>query len=711
MFSRRALETTARKSQKQESPESTSAAAGDNMSATAVGIPAGIAGKNENEPDRLIIATDFGTTFSCVAFASEKGDIRIVKGYPADPMTLQRNPRSDVPTESWYPNKVKLEELAAESIPTTDEPMLRFDDDDDDGSDDDDLAHRKISTSANSMEIDPPSMSSKIMYWGYEVQDRLSDPDLDRKQYNCITRSKLLLDTSVETEKIREELTPILRKLKVKQYIKSDVDVITQYLEQLFLHTKRYLNEIRRLKNTTIVEHVLCVPVIWSASACRKMQNAMEIAIQRSDLGSINNLFLVSEPEAAAAFVLANSNSIFPGETFILLDAGGGTVDATTYTVNNVYPLKLKREEVAARGGLYGSSYLNEAFREYLFRRLESEKSDIETNGRTIQGIVDQQTIRFENTLKRTMDVTNEQMPSIALHIDGIRENQEKGFLENRVKIKRNDFWRIFERCLRGIMDLMLDQIKLAQEAGLDVKKVILIGGFSNNPSLRKTLERRLRKLRRDLKISIELETIRDPGSLETAMASSAILRAFDKEDDELERISLCSYGFFLQDEYNPKEIPAHRNVKPIFDKNDGVAYLEVLDWVVKKGEIIPAAKEYRTDTYYIFAATRKTFVYKQELYVSDTSTEPHYKLTHPKNKGAEIIGTIEVDMGELIRSGTIQPTEEQEGIKCKRHYRVAFELVMKVKGRNLEIEARVAGKSFGSKEISIAAAFVPGTK
>ncbi|KAI9646365.1 hypothetical protein NHQ30_004355 [Ciborinia camelliae] len=199
-------------------------------------------------------------------------------------------------------------------------------------------------------------------------------------------------------------------------------------------------------------------------------------------------------------------------------------------------------------------------------------------------------------------------------------------------------------------------------------------------------------------------------------MASGAILRAFDKENDELERISLCSYGFRLQDEYNPKAIPAHRTVKPKFDSNDGVAYVDVIEWVVKKGEIIPAAKEYRIPAYRIpayriFAATRKTFIYEQELYISDTSTESHYKLTHPKNKGAEKAGTIRLDMGELISSGTIQPTEEEEGVRGKRHYRINFELVMKVKGRNLELEGCFAGRSLGSKEISIAAAFVPGTK
>ena len=80
---------------------------------------------------------------------------------------------------------------------------------------------------------------------------------------------------------------------------------------------------------------------------------------------------------------------------------------------------------------------MNEAFGEHLFGRLESEKSDIEIYGKTIQGIVDQQTIKFENSLKRAMDVTNENMAPIFLNIDGLRENPAKGFLENRIKIKR----------------------------------------------------------------------------------------------------------------------------------------------------------------------------------------------------------------------------------------------------------------------------------
>ncbi|KAF7903994.1 hypothetical protein EAF00_001328 [Botryotinia globosa] len=697
MFSSRASKAPSRP--KQEPRESNFFATEDNMAAINGGSPMEIGSRIENEVDRLIISTDFGTTFSCVAFASSKKDIGIVRGYATDPMSIQKKPRFDVPTESWYPTKAKLEELTIERNADIDEPMLRFDDEDD--SDDDDFNDAQGQS----------GLKPNFMYWGYEVQDKLSEPDLDKKQYNCITRSKLLLDTSCETEKIREELKPVLKTLKARKYIKANEDVIAQYLEQLFSHAKRYLKDTRRLKDTTVVEHVLCVPVIWSPSACRKMQNAMEIAIQKTELGSTHNLFLVSEPEAAAAYVLEYSKSISGGETFILLDAGGGTVDATTYTVTDAKPLKLKREEVAAKGGLYGSSYLNEAFREYLFDRLESEKPDLETDGRSIEGIVDQQTIKFENSLKRIMDVTDRNMATISLHIQGLRENPEKGFADNRIKIKRNDFWRMFERCLRGNMELMLDQIKLSREAGLTIKKVVLIGGFSNNPSLRKTLERRLRKLQRDEGIPIRLETVNDPEYLETAMASGGILRALDKENDGLERISLCSYGFFLQEEHDPIGIPAHKKVKPMTDSSDGVPYLEVMDWVVKKGEVIPATKEYRTDVHFIFPTTRTTFIYKQELYVSDTSTEQHYKFTHPKNRGAQIVGTVHLDFGELIRSGAIQETIEQDGLKISRYYRVDFELVMKVKGRNLEIKGCIGGESFGGQEVSIAAAFVPGTK
>ncbi|PQE31227.1 hypothetical protein CJF32_00001803 [Rutstroemia sp. NJR-2017a WRK4] len=336
----------------------------------------------------LIVATDFGTTFSCVAFASKRGDIRIVRNYPGDPMTMQGNPRSDVPTESWYPNKKILEELAAQHNGNSrGVETLRFDDEDDEFNDSNNgtlglVGDGELGT--ESMDIDPIENEyvPESMYWGYEVQDKLMDPDLDKSQYNCVTRSKLLLDVSDQTKQIRQDLRPILKTLKTKRYIRSDEDVISQYLERLFKHSKNELLKLGWDPRTQSVEHVLCVPVIWSANACRKMQRAMEVAIQRSSFGSVQDLFLVSEPEAAAA-------------------------------------------------------YLNEAFRKHLLSRLEGERSYLERSGITVEGIVNQATIRFENEWKRSMNVLDKKMNYIAVFIERLKKDKAKRFIDNRLIVER----------------------------------------------------------------------------------------------------------------------------------------------------------------------------------------------------------------------------------------------------------------------------------
>jgi hypothetical protein len=139
----------------------------------------------------------------------------------------------------------------------------------------------------------------------------------------------------------------------------------------------------------------------------------------------------------------------------VLIDAGGGTVDAITYTVDNTYPLRLKAEGVEAGGmflthpillndvlnklgDLCGSSYLNEAFREHLRSRLESEDY-LEVNGLTIESIIDSQLFSFENETKRSINVSASNIPTVNLYIQGLRANPnpEKRFNNNRLRLER----------------------------------------------------------------------------------------------------------------------------------------------------------------------------------------------------------------------------------------------------------------------------------
>jgi hypothetical protein len=69
--------------------------------------------------------------------------------------------------------------------------------------------------------------------------------------------------------------------------------------------------------------------------------------------------------------------------------------------------------------------------------------------------------------------------------------------------------------------------------------------------------------------------------------------------------------------------------------------------------------------------------------------------------------------MSFLVHSGIIQPVEQEQGYVGQRHYRIEYELVMIINGRNLTYEARwpEGGETHGKGQISIAAAFRPGTE
>lgn len=82
---------------------------------------------------------------------------------------------------------------------------------------------------------------------------------------------------------------------------------------------------------------------------------------------------------------------------------------------------------------------------------------------------------------------------------------------------------------------------------------------------------------------------------------------------------------------------------------------------------------------------------------------------------GAEIAGSIVADMTFLRTEGRIQPIAPEDGEPGKKHYKVEFDLVMIVDGRNLRYEARYPmgeeGQVQKKGQTCIAAAFVPGTR
>jgi hypothetical protein len=292
----------------------------------------------DDNPDILRIAIDFGTTFSSVAYARtpESGyfttpmDIACIARYPGDrplPMVTQAwEPRQDVPTELWY------RETFFDDPGHHNEPSLTQDEDQ---SDHESLPESDtssaLSVSLFEGEQTPEDVSKTsdsdqernldLVAWGFEVQNQLATEDVHQDCDRRIARFKLLLDQprdkGQKIEQIKMDTMARLKKLRKLKLIESNTDVVTHFLEKLFFHIKEELQQVDRLDPAVKVEFVLCVPAEWPSKACRIMQDSMAKAARRSNLGllkdgSLDNLFIVSEPEAAAACIMAErGNDIF----------------------------------------------------------------------------------------------------------------------------------------------------------------------------------------------------------------------------------------------------------------------------------------------------------------------------------------------------------------------------------------------------------------
>ncbi|KAL3161166.1 hypothetical protein ABBQ38_009535 [Trebouxia sp. C0009 RCD-2024] len=166
------------------------------------------------------------------------------------------------------------------------------------------------------------------------------------------------LDSGAETFALPPELTP--------------KRVITDYLRFLGqLGLKKLAEQWGSFKQDDVAV-VLSVPAAWSDSAKQTMRQAAVDAglVHSSDPGA---LMLVHEPEAAALTVLKEVQdpiAMSEGDSFVVVDAGGGTVDITCHLVERKKGQLVLTEETHREGVLAGSTYLNTMMEDYVRRKL-----------------------------------------------------------------------------------------------------------------------------------------------------------------------------------------------------------------------------------------------------------------------------------------------------------------------------------------------------
>lgn len=118
---------------------------------------------------------------------------------------------------------------------------------------------------------------------------------------------KILLSESQDTDNRRQDLRNALKSIG-----KDTTDIVTDYLVEVLSHTKDQLIQFEKYNETCDIELVLCVPAAWNATDRRGWQEIMGAAATRADFGSIDNFWMLHEPEAATAFVLEDQSRLNP---------------------------------------------------------------------------------------------------------------------------------------------------------------------------------------------------------------------------------------------------------------------------------------------------------------------------------------------------------------------------------------------------------------
>ncbi|CZS94244.1 uncharacterized protein RCO7_10355 [Rhynchosporium graminicola] len=689
------------------------------------------------------LGVDVGVTFTTVAYVThnlnqkhpriDPREVKYITNWPDDGIA---GTRAQIPTEMWF---------SSVSVPP-------YDDGDSDGSKESDSGDNivlddriKLNSAAdclsefsapNKRQASPGNEKISEHLWGYSVHQQRYLSSTDRDVMGHIDRPKLILVEASHTDSDRARLSPRLRHLIENGTIQSHgggpediLDVLIYILVKILGHTKRQLTEREGYTPDCPVSFALTVPTIWSARSSRILQNAFQAAIGLTDFGtlvnsSLENVFIVSEPEAAATFLLGYTHQMLPGETFTVLDCGGGTVDGSTYTVTSSYPLRLKSEVGQPCGDNCGASYLNDAFEKRLLKRLKDE-SYLDRDGETREDAVRYATMEFENRGKRNIDIAKR--PVGEVRIPGLKgdlarrlQGQElKGFKPGFVSLDKDDYDEIFGPLLERTAAVLSKQLYGALHLGIELKKVFLIGGFGANPSLRSFLRSYLDKFVKTVKLDydIDLHITNEQDSM-TAIAAGATLRALNL-DDGPKRRAVSSFGFLRREEWMP-HAECYRNADKKIDDFDHLYYVSVIDYFLHKGEVVPPKRRYQPfKSTHSFELDEEQFLCEEILYVNDSDgTKSHYDVGHDINAGAQMVGTIITDMTYLRDEGLISPVipqPDKDGIvRGKPHYEITFDLVPVVIARDMRYEARYPANNHSkvvqTGQISIAAAFEPGT-
>lgn len=387
------------------------------------------------------------------------------------------------------------------------------------------------------------------------------------------------------------------------------------------------------------VDWVLTVPAIWSDPAKKFMREA-------ANMGGIPNsrLILALEPEAASIYcknlpvdrtVSSSGKSTLdafaPGTQYLILDAGGGTIDITVQEIKSDGDIK---QIYMANGGDWGGTKVDRAFDDFMvdivgqetmdhFRN--TDRSEYLTLSREFE--IKKRSIRPDSTAKITLripltlgdkfrEVKGESLK------DSFKSNKNMSWVGDKLRVDPVTARKFYEETCNEVVNHLSGIFQQTPVRNTDI--ILMVGGFSESAMLQEAI-----------KTSFPDKTVIIPEEAGLAVLKGAVQFGYNPKVIN-PRINRFTYGIATNKRFRPRTDPEDK--KQIV--NDVMYCRDRFGKHVERGQPIEVGEVTEPKTYNPLKGNQRQVVLP--IY-SSTSVDPEYI----DEEGCNFIGDVTVDLSD----------------------------------------------------------------
>ncbi|KAL4988050.1 hypothetical protein BDW68DRAFT_197008 [Aspergillus falconensis] len=451
-----------------------------------------------------------------------------------------------------------------------------------------------------------PDVNGETVEWGFQIPGLV-----DRYQW-----FKLGLDES----------NPLV---STKSWGDKTPDQLTEdYLSSIYKHIMYTLEQKlgAALLRTIPMEFSLTVPAIWTEAAKDKTLKAWKKATGDAKEQVVS---LVSEPEAAAIYAIhgLDPHGLNVGDSFVLCDAGGGTVDLISYKIIALTPILQVEEVTAGTGGPCGSTFLNRRFADFLTRKLGREEG---WDDEVLQEAVE----RFDSIIKKQYSPTIDGTSGYVIPVPGLSNNSALNIRRGKIIISPEEMHFIFEPLILKVIKYVQDQISAC--GNTEIRAVLLVGGFGQNSYLKERL--------RDALKSVE---VLQPPNAWTAVVRGAVMMGLSRTKalrtvDVVSRKARKHYGIEL---HTPFRAEKHDESKKYWCTRHSQYRTHAMFWFLTKGSTLEENKPIPIDFFQDFPVSkgRPSMMYTDVWANAEDANAPVHK-----NGGTKTLVTLRANLSVI---------------------------------------------------------------